>query len=297
MNGKVLAILGVALAASLAGNYLLYDHINSLNRDIADLGQQVDTLQKQALEFEKQAGDLNAQQQEIQRLKTKLEEKQTPAPTIPTSSKTITAVAVRPILVSDGFFQDTQYQGTVMNIKVDIRDGSGLVLVNTETPTGVDFQTSAKTAVRVAEKYTNIDLSDKDVIFSISSKNENELQAVDGPSAGMAMTVLLTLELQDKPINDKILLTGTIQEDGSIGPVGGVPQKADAAGQYGAKTFIVPKGQSVTFVQECTEKKEGVFYYRSCKSEPKDLSPILEEKYGMKVVEATDLKSVLEYFE
>ena len=296
MRGRILAILGVALAISLAGNYLLYDHVNALNKNISELGNQVDSLKKQASEFEKQSDDLSAQQQEIEKLKTKLEQK-APSTTIPSSSETITAVAVRPVMVSDGFFQDVQYEGTVMNIKVDIRDGMGLVLVNTETPTGVDFQTSAKTAVKVAEKYAGVDLSNKDVIFSISSKNENELQAVDGPSAGMAMTVLLAMEIQDKPINDKILLTGTIQEDGSIGPVGGVPQKAEAAAKYGAKTFIVPKGQSVTFVQECTEKKEGVFYYRSCKSEPKDLSPILEEKYGMAVVEATDLKSVLKYFE
>lgn len=296
MRGRILAILGVALAISLAGNYLLYDHVNALNKNISELGNQVDSLKKQASEFEKQTDDLSAQQQEIEKLKTKLEQK-APSTTIPSSSETITAVAVRPVMVSDGFFQDVQYDGTVMNIKVDIRDGMGLVLVNTETPTGVDFQTSAKTAVKVAEKYTGVDLSNKDVIFSISSKNENELQAVDGPSAGMAMTVLLAMEIQDKPINDKILLTGTIQEDGSIGPVGGVPQKAEAAAKYGAKAFIVPKGQSVTFVQECTEKKEGVFYYRSCKSEPKDLSPILEEKYGMAVVEATDLKSVLKYFE
>ena len=296
LQGRVLVILGVVLAASLAVNYLFYDNINSLHRDIVSLNQQIDALQKQSTSFTDQSDMIKTQEQEISELKARLEEKPVLNTTILSSSKSITAVAVRPVLVSDGFFQDTQYEGTVMNIKVDIRDGTGLVLVNTQTPTGVDFQTSAKTAVQVAEKYTSSDLSNKDVIFSISSKNENELQAVDGPSAGMAMTVLLVLEIQDKPINDKVLLTGTIQQDGSIGPVGGVPQKAEAAGAYGAKTFIVPKGEATTFVQECTEKKEGAFYFRNCKSEPRDLSPVLEEKYGMKVVEAVDLKSVLKYF-
>lgn len=295
MNGKILAVFGIVLAISIAVNYFLYEQTSTLRSEILGLSQQIDTLQKQAASFEDQTSTLKSQEQEIQALKARLEEKQ--STTISSSSKSIAAVAVRPVMVSDGFFQDVQYEGTVMNIKVDIRDGTGLVLVNTQTPTGVDFQTSAKTAVKVAEKYTDISLSDKDVIFSISSKNENELQAVDGPSAGMAMTVLLVMEIQDRPINDKILLTGTIQPDGSLGAVGGVPQKAEAAGKYGAKTFIVPKGQSVTFVQECTERKEGVFYFRNCKSEPRDLSPILEEKYGMKVVEAADLKSVLKYFE
>lgn len=290
-------VLGVALAISLAVNYLLYDHINLLGRNNEELNQQVYTIQKQSASLSDQSDTIKTLQQEISTLKAKLEQKQLPSTTVASSSKTITAVAVRPVLVSDGFFQDTQYEGTAMNIKVDIRDGTGLVLVNTQTPTGADFQTSAKTAVKIAESYTNSDLSNKDVIFSISSKNENELQTVDGPSAGMAMTVLLVMEIQDKPINDKILLTGTIQPDGTIGPVGGVPQKADAAGKYGATTFIVPKGEATTFVQECTEKKEGAFYFRNCRSEPRDLSPILEEKYNMKVVEATNLESVLKYFE
>src|SRR5438309_9193465 len=161
-----------------------------------------------------------------------------------TSSKSITAVAVRPVLQSDGFFETTTYQGTVMKITVDIRDGPGLVLVNTAIPTGVDFQTSAKTSVRIAQNITNVDLSKKDVIFSISSENNQELQAVDGGSAGGAMTVLLASEILGKPISDKVLMTGTIEEDGTIGKIGGVAEKADAAGKYGAKTFLVPQGQA-----------------------------------------------------
>ena len=93
-----------------------------------------------------------------------------------------------------------------------------------------------------------------------------------------------------------MLLTGTIQPDGTIGPIGGAAEKADAAGKYGAKTFIVPKGQAITMVQECQESQQGPFLYKTCKSEAKPLSPTTEEKYGMKVVEATDLKSVLDYF-
>jgi len=41
-------------------------------------------------------------------------------------------------------------------------------------------------------------------------------------------------------------MTGTINSDGTIGPVGGVPEKAQAAGQYHAKIFLVPKGKGVS---------------------------------------------------
>lgn len=185
--------------------------------------------------------------------------------------------------------------GTVLKITVEIRDGTGLVLVNTATPTGVDFQTSARTAVMIAQNYTHVDLTKKDVIFSISSQNQ-ELQAVDGGSAGGAMTVLLISDISGKPINSKVLMTGTIQDDGSIGEIGGVSEKADAAGKYGAKIFLVPVGQAVTQVQSCSERTEGAFTYRSCTSQEVSLSELTEKQYGMKVIEINNIKDALSYF-
>ena len=119
---------------------------------------------------------------------------------------------------------------------------------------------------------------------------------MDGPSAGGAMTVLLILEVQGKSINDKVLMTGTIETDGTIGKVGGIEEKADVAGRYGAQTFLVPQGQAITHVQTCQESKNGVFIYRSCTLEEKPLSPIMKEKYGMEVVEVKDISKVLDYF-
>jgi uncharacterized protein len=210
--------------------------------------------------------------------------------------QSISAVAVKPVMESDGFFETTTYVGTVLKISVETRDGTGLVLVNTAIPTGVDFQTSARTAVMVAQKITNIDLSKKDVIFSVSSENAQDLQAVDGGSAGGAMTVLLISVITNKTINDQVLMTGTIEPDGSIGKIGGAEQKADAAGKFGAKTFLVPQGQAVTQVQTCDERKEGVFVYRSCTLEEKPLSPIMESEYGMKVIEISNITQALSYF-
>lgn len=225
----------------------------------------------------------------------------TPSSTVQSSNnqssfQSISAVAVRPVMESDGFFETTTYVGTVLKISVETRDGTGLVLVNTAIPTGVDFQTSARTAVSVAEKITNIDLSKKDIIFSVSSQNAQDLQAVDGGSAGGAMTVLLISDITGKPINSTVLMTGTIEPDGSIGKIGGAEQKAEAAGAFGAKTFLVPEGQAITQVQTCNEQKEGVFLYRSCTLEDKPLSPIMESKYGMKVVEINNINDALSYF-
>ncbi|HJW20517.1 MAG TPA: S16 family serine protease [Candidatus Nitrosotalea sp.] len=212
------------------------------------------------------------------------------------NNATISAVAVSPVIQSDGFFETTSYQGAVLKITVDVRDGTGLVLVNTAIPTGVDFQTSAKTAVTVAHNVTGTDLSKKDVIFSISTGNNQNLQAVDGGSAGGAMTVLLISDILGKSINNQVLMTGTIQSDGTIGPIGAAAEKADAAGQFGAKIFLVPQGQGVMSVQTCSQSNEGPVTYQTCTTQEKPLSPTMESKYGMKVIEINTIQDALKYF-
>jgi uncharacterized protein len=279
---KAAIALAVVLTASLFANYYLYTQIGERDRAVAGLQSQVSDLQERL---------------------SKPVEKPAPAPvaaiTPDNTSQSITAVAVRQVLVSDGFFQRAQYQGLVMNITVDIKDGRGLVLVNTEIPAGVDFQTSARTAVKVAQDLVpGADLSSKDVIFSITSGDrESELQAVDGPSAGAAMTLLLVSELRSQELDKSVLITGTIEPDGTIGPVGGVPEKALAAGQYGAKVLLVPKGEAVYQSQTCEEHQQGPIVYRSCREESKPLSPATEEKYGMKVVEVQSISDALQYFQ
>jgi len=212
------------------------------------------------------------------------------------NNASISAVAVSPVIQSDGFFETTRYQGTVLKITVDVREGTGLVLVNTAIPTGVDFQSSARTAANVAHTITGMDLSKKDVIFSISAGNNQDLQAVDGGSAGGAMTVLLISDLLGKNISNQVLMTGTIQSDGTIGPIGAAPEKADAAGQYGAKIFLVPQGQGVMPVQTCNQTREGPVIYQTCSTEEKSLSPAMESKYGMKVIEINNIQDALKYF-
>ena len=290
MNRALIYALSIVLIISIVINYIQYHQSNILQQAVSDYKAQNDyyleklskiASEKSSTLQKNQTGSVNTIN--VQNLNS-------------TSLESISAVAVRPVLESDGFFETTTYVGTVLKITVEIRDGSGLVLVNTAVPTGVDFQTSARTAVNVAQQITNIDLTKKDVIFSIASENNQELQAVDGGSAGGAMTVLLILDVSGKPINNKILMTGTIESDGSIGKIGGVAQKADAAGKYGAKIFLVPKGQGVTQVESCDEKREGAFIYRSCTLQEKPLSPITENQYGMKVVEVDNIREALEYF-
>ena len=282
----IFLLVGIVLV-SVAFNFIQYEKTQ-------DLQQSITEYKKQSINNENISKTI--QPTPVSNPGNQSSVKITPLPNAnDTNFLSISAVAVRPILQSDGFFETTSYVGTVLKITVEIRDGTGLVLVNTATPTGVDFQTSARTAVMIAQNYTHVDLTKKDVIFSISSQNQ-ELQAVDGGSAGGAMTVLLISDISGKPINSKVLMTGTIQDDGSIGEIGGVSEKADAAGKYGAKIFLVPAGQAVTQVQSCSERTEGAFTYRSCTSQEVSLSELTEKQYGMKVIEINNIKDALSYF-
>lgn len=69
-----------------------------------------------------------------------------------------------------------------------------------------------------------------------------ETDDVGGPSAGLAFTLaLIDLLSPGELTGGKVVaVTGTIELDGTVGPVGGVRQKAQAAIRRGAEVFLVP---------------------------------------------------------
>ncbi len=67
--------------------------------------------------------------------------------------------------------------------------------------------------------------------------------STDGPSAGAVMAVGFVAVLKGESIIRGIALTGTIQPDGRIGPVGAIPDKVRAAAREGYRTVLIPQGQ------------------------------------------------------
>ena len=65
----------------------------------------------------------------------------------------------------------------------------------------------------------------------------------DGPSAGAVMAVGFLALLRGDPIQRGIALTGTIDPEGHIGPVGTIPDKVRAAAREGFRTILIPGGQ------------------------------------------------------
>lgn len=66
--------------------------------------------------------------------------------------------------------------------------------------------------------------------------------AIGGPSAGMMFTLEVYSQLTGKDLRQgrEIAGTGTIEEDGTIGQIGGADKKVATASKEGAKIFLVP---------------------------------------------------------
>lgn len=69
---------------------------------------------------------------------------------------------------------------------------------------------------------------------------------IGGPSAGLAFTLSLLDELTEGDLMGKgrVAATGTINEDGAVGAIGALVQKAVAVRDAGVTLFLVPSGQS-----------------------------------------------------
>lgn len=74
-----------------------------------------------------------------------------------------------------------------------------------------------------------------------------QMQGIGGPSAGLILTLQMYSQLtgQDLLKGRKIVGTGTIEADGSVGQIGGIKQKVVAVNKAHATVFLVPNDPSL----------------------------------------------------
>ncbi|MFA5405741.1 MAG: S16 family serine protease [Candidatus Nanoarchaeia archaeon] len=129
----------------------------------------------------------------------------------------------------------TGYEGVLANLTVMTSNGTGNVWVDTMPLTMIETQVSARLAQEVACDLLNLNCSTIDFFFVLRSEHS----MVGGPSAGGAMAVCAMAALLEKPVYSDVAMTGTINPDGSIGPVGAVGAKAMVVDDY--HYFLVPE--------------------------------------------------------
>jgi len=187
-----------------------------------------------------------------------------------------------------------ELKGIMMKAYLRIVPGKNRVFIATTPKIGIELQASAEKALKAALKISGVQKS-YDVYIII--KAEKEVQVVDGPSAGAAIAVMITALLRGDNIRKDVGLTGTIDEEGNIGPVGGVLEKALVAAENGIKVFLVPKGQSKVIKYIPSKEKIGfleIVVYRAVRV---DLEEELRRRgYYMEVEEVSTLTEAYSYF-
>lgn len=157
------------------------------------------------------------------------------------SSGTVHVIALAVAQTNQGFVgEHSTIEATVL------AGGAGRVYVSTKPLTQQDIQGSVRLAAQVAANTVGVDWRSQDYLVSFVSDS----QVIGGPSAGGIMTLALTTALHnlvhpEDPwhLDPTVAGTGTINPDGTIGPVGGIPAKAEGAAAAGIKTFLYPAGQ------------------------------------------------------
>lgn len=169
----------------------------------------------------------------------------TPSPIPPTPSKKETKVDV--LWVKDSV--PPEGGTSPLNLKVQPAAGSKVGVSFYESTiggSGSQWRASGWMAVVLSSFLLGEDINKYD--FSMGVEGE-----IDGPSAGGIMTASILSLLRGDTIKTDVAMTGTINPDGTIGPVGGIAQKLEGAQKQGKKLVLVPLGQ---LSGEVLEKKQ-----------------------------------------
>jgi predicted S18 family serine protease len=190
-------------------------------------------------------------------------------------------------LCRDGVIEEA----TMVNVSVEVIPGRGRVLVQTTPLTGIVFQDAANHAVAAAANRSQMDLTENDIIFSI--QDPGEISEIDGPSAGALMAALLLAVLEDFPLNESVTVTGTIDAEGHVGPVGGILEKAGAAAASGKVLLLLSIENN-----RMTDNQEDVRWFgglRLVRQRPvvKDTKEYIEENLGIQVKYVATLDDLL----
>ena len=188
---------------------------------------------------------------------------------------------------------DQNGNGVVTPLIVEVKPGDGKILTNIEKLLfWIDTQQSIQIAKYVAENVTNLDVDKYDLIYTIKS----EATLVGGPSAGASLTVATIAALENKKIKTDVMMTGTINTDGTIGEVGGILEKAKIAKELGAEVFLVPEGQGTQTYLKPEENcvKRGGFIF--CTTKYKEITVNIGKDVGISVIEVENINDALKYF-
>ncbi len=164
-----------------------------------------------------------------------------------------------------------EYKGILTVISLNVTQGDGHVSITGPLNVSESTQLSAQQAANYATQYLGISAKRYNFTYTIEGINTD----VSGPSAGLAFTVLAIDGLNNRQPYNEFTLTGTINANGTVGLIGGIYDKADAAAQNGMKYIVVPYAPNGS--------EENFLYYLS------------QQAYNIPVVEVKNVSQALIY--
>ncbi|MFZ3383437.1 MAG: S16 family serine protease, partial [Candidatus Methanoperedens sp.] len=190
-------------------------------------------------------------------------------------------------LVADRSTGDGE-EGILLGAEVIVTNGTGHVFVDTNPYTQVDLQGSARLAAMVASDVLGVDQKIYDFYYIIDISSP----IIGGPSAGGALTVATIAAINNWSLKPDIVMTGMINPDGSIGPVGGIPFKLEAAAAENATLFLIPEGQSTVTVTKTSSGSKGPLIIVGANEETVDVVE-LGKKLNVTVKEVNTIQEVV----
>jgi predicted S18 family serine protease len=188
---------------------------------------------------------------------------------------------------------DDKGNGITTLLVVEAMPGSGRTMVDIDNLLfWADTQQSIRLARLVAANITKLDINEYDLIYNIHAN----ATVIGGESAGAAITIATIAALQNKSLNEKVMITGRINHDASIGPVSEIVPKAKASKDAGATLFLVPLLQSRDVVYETREHCEKFGPTKICSIEQLPRRINVTNQVGIDVKEVGSVEEALTYF-
>ena len=161
--------------------------------------------------------------------------------------------------------------GVLTIINLTITNGDGTVNITGPRSVGSSTLQAAESAAAFASSYLGRTETDYNFTYTINDYNAS----VSGPSAGAAMTVLALSAFSNKPLLSDFTMTGTINQNGTIGPIGGVYDKMSAASAEGLKFGLVPYAAPGSFENE--------------------LYVLIQTNFGIPIIEVSNVSQAFAY--
>lgn len=246
----VLALADVWMCAQEDGSYLFTDHSVAYCRMIQ---RDKDQEYKKEAASEIVTGPAPASAAPATEHSPGVPRASVPAQPIKAPPAFLTAIHRLPVLMvnqlsaqqeSQGFYAANRGELALVDLAVSyVSSGTGPE-VAADSHFGGNIDVSLRAAVSAAAKAVGYDPRFLRVRLSVKTSILQSGLYIDGPSAGAVLAVGVAAALLGDPIRPDVCMSGTINENLEVGPVGGLEEKIKGCRQFNYREMVVPFAQT-----------------------------------------------------